>query len=346
MFHSLAVVASSLVAATACRESSAPTPVDAAGQTVVRDIVGFGGTWGLARGINDVGRVVGEASVGVTRSHAFSWSELGGIRDLGTLGGSLSAANAINFRGEIVGWAGTGGELPHAFIVTVGQSQLRDLGVPAGGVASFAMDVNDAGTVVGHWVTQGGVFRAFVWTDAMGMQDLAAIPGFVQTEATAINAAGQVVGIGTQASGAVRALLWSAGIGSDVGTLPGHTESVAWGINVLGHIVGASRNGTGPMRAFRSSATGMLDLGVLPGMDWSVARDVSDNGHVVGFSGRIGSDVGEAFIWTEQRGMRRLEGLPSADRVETAAFAVNLSGKSVGYSWNGAVFRPVIFPPP
>lgn len=346
--RTLALCSATVSMSAACRESSAPAVDTSAAQQVVRDIVGLGGTWGLARGVSDVGRVVGEASIELNRARAFSWSETGGIRDLGTLGGALSAAYAINFRGQIVGWASNAADVPHAFLVTVGQTPLRDLGVPSGGVASFATDINDDGTVVGHWVTQGNMFRAFVWTDAAGMQDLAAVPGFVSTEATGINAAGQVVGIGTQASGVLRALLWggASGIGGEIGTLPGHTESVAWAINALGQAVGASRNGTGPQRAFRSSTNGLRDLGVLSGMDWSVARDISDNGHVVGISGKSGSNVGRAFIWTEQGGMRALEGLPSGERVETAAFAVNLSGKSVGYSWNGTVFRPVIFPAP
>lgn len=335
-----------IVSAAACGEGSAPVTDTSSARQVVRDIVGLGGTWGLARGISDAGRVVGEASVGFNRSHAFSWSEIGGIRDLGTLGGSVSVANAINFRGQIVGWAGTTGEVPHAFLVTLGQSPLRDLGVPAGGVASVATDINDDGTVVGWWVTQDGAFRAFRWTDAGGIRDLAGVAGFVDTEATSINAAGDVVGIGTQASGLVRALLWTAGTGGEIGMLPGHTESVAWAINGLGQIVGGSRNGTGPQRAFRLSAEGIRDLGVLPGMDWSVARDIGDNGHVVGISGKSGSNTGQAFIWTEQGGLRALEGLPSGDKVETAAFAVNRSGRSVGYSWNGTVFRPVIFPAP
>jgi probable HAF family extracellular repeat protein len=343
----VALLGAFVTGTTACRDSSAPAANTSPTQAVVRDVVGFGGTWGLARGINDVGRVVGEASVGVNRSHAFSWSELGGVRDLGTLGGSLSAAHAINFRGQIVGWATTATEIPHAFLVTVGQPNLRDLGVPAGGVASFASDVNDDGTVVGHWVTQGSEFRAFTWTDADGMRDLAGVSGFAHTEATSINASGQVVGIGTTASGSVRALVWSAGVGTEVGTLPGHTESVAWGINSLGHIVGSSRNGAGPQHAFRfTSSGGMRDLGVLPGMDWSIARDVSDNGLVVGVSGRTGSDVGQAFVWTEQAGMRALAGLSGADRVETAALAINLDGRSVGYSWSGTSYRPVIFPAP
>src|SRR5687767_1898339 len=92
----------------------------------MRDLVGLGGFWAVALEINDFGRVVGEASIGTGGSHAFSWSDLGGIRDLGTLGGPLSAATAINSHSQVVGWSTTSAGVSHAFFLTVGQA-MRDL---------------------------------------------------------------------------------------------------------------------------------------------------------------------------------------------------------------------------
>src|SRR5690349_19928820 len=76
-----------------CREPTT-TPTIANGVSApeqVRDLVGLGGYWAMAEGINDFGRVVGAASDVRGRSRGFSWSELGGVRDLGTLGGNFAA---------------------------------------------------------------------------------------------------------------------------------------------------------------------------------------------------------------------------------------------------------------
>lgn len=299
----------------------------------------------MARAINGVSRIVGEASLSGTVSHAFSWTALSGIRDLGTLGGPRSAAVAINDHSEIVGWSATGSSGRHAFFMTIGQTMI-DLGVPQGGIESEATDISDDGTVVGKWLTAEGETRPFAWTQADGMRDLAA-PGFVHTEATAVNAGGEIAGLGLSSStGTLRALIWSpSGAAREIGTLPGDLESVASAMNSLGHVVGISWKGTSPYRAFLwIPGTGMRDLGVLPGMHWSVARDISGSGHVVGSSGLNGSTVGRAFVWTEAEGMRDLGAWPAGDRTESGAFGVNFYGKVVGYSWNGSVFRPVIFP--
>lgn len=225
---------------------------------------------------------------------------------------------------------------------------MRDLGVPPGGLESEASDISDDGTVVGKWLTAEGETRVFVWTQADGMRSRAA-PGFEYVQAAGVNGRGDVVGFGISSStGALRALIWSpAGEARDIGTLPGDSESVASAINSLGHVVGVSWQGTEPQRAYRwIPESGMRDLGVLPGMDWSMARDISGAGHVVGASGLNGSAVGHAFMWTEAEGMRDLGALPASDRTESGAFGVNFYGRVVGYSWNGSVFRPVVFPQP
>ncbi|MEX2154381.1 MAG: hypothetical protein WD825_13660 [Gemmatimonadaceae bacterium] len=343
-----ALVLSGAIVIAGCQDAATPPPPPPPDETIT-DLVGLGGTWAMARAINAPGRVVGEASVSGTQSRAFSWTALSGIRDLGTLGGSRSAAVAINDHSQIVGWSATASGGFRAFILTIGQT-MRDLGVPAGGVDSEASDISDDGTVVGSWLTTGGEPRAFVWTQAAGMRDLSA-PGFELVQAAGVNGSGEVVGSAINSSTRVlRALIWSpSGEARELveGTLPDDWESVASAINSFGHVAGVSWTGNSPQRAFRwIGESGMRDLGVLPGMDWSVARDISGQGHVVGVSGVNGSAVGHAFIWTEADGMRELNGFAASDRAESAAFGVNFYGRVVGYSWNGTVFRPVIFPEP
>ena len=347
--------AASLLAAmqllVSCRESIT-TPANADSLSVqeeVRDIVGLGGYWAMGEGINDFGRVVGAASDARGRSHAFSWSELGGVHDLGTLGGSFAAATAINGSSQVVGWSSTVSEDVHAFIMTVGQPGMRDLGTPAGGIASWANDIADDGTVVGRWETAAGWSRAFVWTPTAGMRELPVDSSFGDVEATAVNSRGQIVGFATRIeTGTLRALLWSpSGDVQELLTFPAGAESAAWSINNSGHVVGESWRETEPHHAFLwTPEDGVRDLGVLPGMDWSIARDINDRDYIVGYSGRNGSPIGRAFVWSARDGMRDLGALNSTDGAgaATGAYSVNWYGRAAGFSWNGAAFRPVIFP--
>ena len=67
----------------------------------------------MARVANDVnarGQVVGSASVAGNASHAFSWTQAGGMVDLGTIGGTYSDADAVNARGDVVGSSYTTGD--------------------------------------------------------------------------------------------------------------------------------------------------------------------------------------------------------------------------------------------
>ena len=90
----------------------------AGAQTVVAiDLGTLGGTYSVATELNANGQVVGYATtVGNPATHAFSWTQLGGMVDLGTLGGTTGAATAVNANGQVVGYATTAGDAAtHAF---------------------------------------------------------------------------------------------------------------------------------------------------------------------------------------------------------------------------------------
>ena len=70
----------------------------------VTDLGTVGGTFSRAVAVNGNGQVVGESyTAGDAATHAFSWTQKGGIVDLGTLGGTFSAASAVNGSGQVVG---------------------------------------------------------------------------------------------------------------------------------------------------------------------------------------------------------------------------------------------------
>jgi len=66
------------------------------------DLDTLGGNDSSARGINDIGQVVGSSKTSSGEKHAFLY-ENGTMTDLGTLGGNTSIAYGINDIGQVVG---------------------------------------------------------------------------------------------------------------------------------------------------------------------------------------------------------------------------------------------------
>ena len=62
----------------------------------------------------------------------------------------------------------------HAFLWS-STAGMQDLGSLGG--SSYANGINDAGQVVGYYVTSWGTYRAFLWTASGGMQDLGTLGG-------------------------------------------------------------------------------------------------------------------------------------------------------------------------
>lgn len=132
---------------------------------VMHDLGTLGGRSSSALDINDNGGIVGSSDVGLY-FHAFFY-ENGAMQDLGTLPGrQTSIAVAINNFGQIIGNsylnAFSGGS---PFIYQSGTMyDLNDLINPLSGwVLNSAMDINDAGQIVGVGMISGQS-RAFLLT--------------------------------------------------------------------------------------------------------------------------------------------------------------------------------------
>ena len=155
------------------------------------------GTFSLATGINDDGKVVGIADVDSpdgSRPRAFIWRN-GKMKQLANLpGGDISYARAINARGQITGDARNASGSYRAVRWTNGV--IEDLGLLSGGTTSTGLAINRRGDVVGQ-ADANGRTSAFIYrTGTTGMD---ALPPLFGTEnegciPKAINAAREIVG--------------------------------------------------------------------------------------------------------------------------------------------------------
>ena len=109
-----------------------------------------------ARGVNDLGQVIGYTITAGRDQHAFITGPNGvGITDIGTLGGENSVAEGINGAGRVVGWAETAGRSAHAFITGPNGAGMTDLGT-LGGFSSSAQAINTNGQIAGYSDTASG----------------------------------------------------------------------------------------------------------------------------------------------------------------------------------------------
>jgi probable HAF family extracellular repeat protein len=198
-----------------------------------------GGSFSSAQDINDNGWVVGVASA-ADSTRGFVWDGSGPIEALSLPSGATSSvAQGINNDNAV---AGTANVMFGPSLAVVWQD-----GVPialpplADGATASAVDINDAGQVVGDCATTAPpwlVRDAVLWDDG-AIVDLGSLGGSFGL-ATAINVEGQIAGYMTNAADENHAFLWEDGTMTLLDPLPGDTHSFAFGMNGRGEIVGIS----------------------------------------------------------------------------------------------------------
>ncbi|WP_426744878.1 DUF3466 family protein [Myxococcus faecalis] len=204
------------------------------------------------------------------------------------------------------------------------------------GSGSFALELNDAGQVVGNvrsTVITGTPppLIAYRWSEE-SITELGILPGSNNfSRAYGLNASGVVVG--ESDNNTPRAFRWENGVMTDLGTLGG-ASAVATGINDSGVIVGGSSNGT-TSRAFRWVDGTMTELGSLDGQGNTLARawDINNAGDVVGYS-KNAQGVTRATLWTAQGQLVNVGALDVS--LASQAYAVNESRQVVGSAVIGA----------
>jgi probable HAF family extracellular repeat protein len=104
--------------------------------------------------------VVGTHRAG-SETHAFSWTQYGGMVDLDTLGGNYSVALAVSPSGQVVGESTTDSGDYHAFS-WMRAGGMRDLPSLAAGI-DRAVAVSPSGQVVGYGYVTSTELHAVLW---------------------------------------------------------------------------------------------------------------------------------------------------------------------------------------
>jgi probable HAF family extracellular repeat protein len=257
---------------------------------------------------------------------------VGGIERTYVFPGSIGEVMDVSEGGRL---AGTGYPGHHARYWP--HYMAENVDIPTlGGQYGSGTGVNDAGLVVGYSWIEGGGDRAFVWSEATGIQRLPTPNGpGERSVAYAINSHGQAVGW------ASRALLWTIDLSQnpvaqvqDLGVLwgiQGTGRSEAYDINDAGTVVGWKDVATfTPRPVTWSPASGAVVLPTLSGGGLGYAMAVNALGDVAGYSTSTApGGIFHATLWrgglADDLGMRA-----NACRGESFAYGINDLGWVAG----------------
>jgi len=291
------------------------------------EIIGLGDLPGgrfdsMAFQISGNGKVVvgySSSALSGSRKEAFYWTRETGMVAMGDLPGGKfsSAAIGVSYDGSVIVGEGSifvdGLDSDEAFTWTAATGMVGRGDLPGGRFGSHFQNVSADGRVaVGLGAIANGGFEATRWSTDTGMVGLGHLPGSNgKSQAMAVSADGRVV-VGhsiRQVDGDSDAFVWTEETGMIyLGDFPGgRTDSVAEAISPDGRVVlGQSQRGIGNIstgEAFRWTVEeGLVGLGFLPGCNLSSATAASWDGSVI-----VGRSCGDAFIWTEETGMRSLK---------------------------------------
>jgi probable HAF family extracellular repeat protein len=249
----------------------------------MHDLGTLGGSESLGYAINHCGKVTGSSVTSGGQNHAFLYDGKR-MQDLGAILGE-SAGLAINDVGQIAGqtYQRTGG-LSHAFLYD-SRTGGPMLDLHTLGSSSFAVDINNAGQVVGLWREAGDLApaRGFYY-EAGAMRDIGTLGGN-SAVVSDINEAGTAVGVSNQSYGTERGFVYDGSTMTSIGTLPTHRLSFAAAINASGLVVGYSSTGISALAISWTRQDGIVDLNTRlhappPGLVVTEAVAVADDGNI------------------------------------------------------------------
>lgn len=353
MHQRLTVLIAVATSAAASAQSFTPSDLDTNGATA----------FGAAFAINDSGTAVGAADfVGGPNNAAALWTAAGS-QPLPLLpGDDVGFALGVNASGTAVGTSTdlvTVGQFTQIFDHPVVWSQgavvdVRSL-VTGGAPLELltAIDIDDAGRIIGQGRTAGGVGRGYL-LDNGTLIDIGDLGGpFTGTEVQAIGEDGSVVGASTAATSFPHAVRWQAGVLVDLhdfAQMPGRV-SHAYDVNSRGVVCG-SGDFVDDFLDFEEAVVfdhgTIVRLGTLAGTQpWAqaFAFGINDLNQVVGAT-NLPNGAPRAFIWqggTMQDLNRFLP--PGSGWVVTSAEDITNDGRIVGQGIFNGVLRACLLVP-
>lgn len=301
------------------------------------DLGTLGGISSVARGINNLGQVVGESRTASGEQRAFLWDPRQGLIDLGTLRFG-SHAYGINDHGQVVGYSTLSAipNIQHAFIWNA-EEGMQSLGTLPGRTSSRALAINNKGQIAG-W--SGAIFlldgQAVLWENDEAKQ----LDTISTATAYAINTNRRIVGMAGDPFDNY-GFVWE---NDEVQYIPPFDSygSIAYGVNEAGNVVGSSPVVKPPLvllHPFLLNKDGLNDLGVVncePGYyGEGYAKAINNLNVIVGRQGCMNRQLGSygfAAVWDSENGWRNLNDLiePTPIWRLDYAYAINDKGHIVG----------------
>ena len=262
------------------------------------DLGTLGGDSSWGNDINDQDMIVGRSNTASGDMEAFTWTPTGGMQGLGTFGGLSSEAFGLNNQGQVVGRYGPPSRGTHSFLWSAvgGFQEIPTLGSTVFGTA---IDINDAGLVVGHSMATDDFadpLLSYHWTAGGGTQSLGTLAADCSEHvAFRVNEFGQVPGGAfNETTGLWHPFVWHADSGfTDLKTqgFAADRSGLAYGINLLGHVAVLILNADSTRTpAAWVPGTGTVELPTLGGQDGEI-WGINDLGMVVGWSETAGGNA-------------------------------------------------------
>lgn len=279
--------------------------------------------------VNNKGQVCGDAAASNGFVTACVWNPNGTFLALPDIPGGTDAAIglSINASGSVAGY-GTIGQVLNSAALWV-NGQVLDLGtLPLHNKSSFALGINDAGTVVGRCARDFDnrvLSTAFVWQSGV-MGALPHLDDFQSwSEADGSNLNGVIVGSSRDTNGVTQPVFWQNGIVHQLPQLPtSASNGFALDINEAGVISGASYDSFTNLHAVVWMDGQLLDLGKPD--ESSICKGINELNQVVGTWNKTGKPE-ESWIWALTIGRLDIRPLTQGINGWLDIFATDLNDK-------------------
>lgn len=229
---------------------------------------------------------------------------------------------------------------------------ITDLG-GVGNESSFGAGINNAGTIVGKFLTTGPI--ATRWTNnGLTRTPMGTMGGGLYSEATDINTAGKVCGFsdlddifidGEDWDLIHHAFIWDGGTFTDLGVINGAYQSEAYDLNDSDTVVGWLRFPNSTHGAFRWQGGVMQALPTLGGQS-AGANAINNSGQVVGraqdATGKLRAVIWNGLVPTDLGSLGGTSGAEAIDIAENGVivgYAANSSNRVRAFRRNGTTMN-------